>query len=118
MVSTLTPGCDLGSGQADGQSPCSSIVLGSGGSQDVHLNRTRANRELGVYDGAMSVAKMLKVKFPTKLPSGRVPCLYYHVHGSCARSPCQYDNDHIKHSAADTAALLTHVAEHRAMVKA
>jgi hypothetical protein len=77
-----------------------------------------ANQEPGVYDGAMSVAKMLKVKFPSKLPSGRTPCLYYHIHGSCSRNPCPYDNDHINHSAADTTALVAYVAEHRAVVQA
>jgi hypothetical protein len=77
-----------------------------------------ANREPGVYDGALSVAKMLRIKFPDKLPSGRTPCLYYHVHGSCSRNPCPYGDDHVKHSAADTAALVTYVAEHRAAVQA
>jgi hypothetical protein len=77
-----------------------------------------ANRELGVYEGALSVAKMLKVKFPSKLPSGRTPCLYYHVHGSCSRTPCPYDGDHGKHLAEDTAALAVYVADYRATVKA
>jgi hypothetical protein len=75
-------------------------------------------REPGVYNGNISVARLLRVKTPDKLPSGRIPCLYYHVHGSCSRTPCPYKDDHITHNAADTAALVAYVAAHSAAAKA
>jgi hypothetical protein len=54
-------------------------------------------RESGVYDGNISVARLLQVKTPDKLPSGRI---------------------HVKHNAADTAALVAYMATHSAAAKA
>jgi hypothetical protein len=75
-------------------------------------------RKPGVYDGNISVARLLRIKTPDKLPSGRIPCLYYHVHGSCSRMPCPYKDDHVKHKAANTAALVAYMAAHSAAAKA
>jgi hypothetical protein len=43
----------------------------------------------GVFDANISVYWLLKTARPSKLPSGRMPCLNYHVHGSCSPT-CPY----------------------------
>jgi hypothetical protein len=76
------------------------------------------NREPSVFDGHLSVAKLLKVATPPRLPNGNVPCLFYHIHGLCSRSPCPYKADHCKHTAAETAVLAAYKAEHMAAARA
>jgi hypothetical protein len=39
--------------------------------------------EPGVYGSNISVTRLLWVKTPDKLPSSRIPCLYFHAQGSC-----------------------------------
>jgi hypothetical protein len=71
----------------------------------------------GVLDANISVFWLLRTAKPSKLPSGRVPCLNYHVHGSCSTT-CPYHLDHIKHSAKDSAHLAKYMAEHSAAARA
>jgi hypothetical protein len=75
------------------------------------------NREPGVFDGSIAIWKLLQVATPPKLACGEVPCLYYHVHGSC-RTVCKYHANHRKHTAAETAVLVKYMAEHSAAANA
>jgi hypothetical protein len=70
--------------------------------------------EPGVYGSNISVTRLLWVKTPDMLPSSRIPCLYFHAQGSCSRMLCLYKDDHVKHNAADTAALVAYSATAKA----
>jgi hypothetical protein len=84
---------------------------------DTDKNDKNDARVPGVFDANVSVYWLLKTARPSKLPSGRMPCLNYHVHGSCSAT-CPYHLDHIKHSAEDSAHLAKYMAEHSAAAKA
>jgi hypothetical protein len=75
------------------------------------------NWEPGVFDGSIAIWKLLQVATPPKLACGEVPCLYYHVHGSC-RLVCIYHANHRKHTAAETAVLVKYMAENSAAANA
>jgi hypothetical protein len=81
----------------------------------VGLAVMNSDRKPGVYDGTISVNRLVTVKTPSNLPSGPMPCLYYHVGGKCTRNPCPYSESHRKLTAANVAA---YVAEHGPAAKA
>jgi hypothetical protein len=80
---------------------------------------TNPSREPGVFDGTISVNKLVIAATPPKLPSGGTPCLYYHVAGRCTRTNpiCPYVDSHRKLTPADVAVLATYMKEHGAAGK-
>jgi hypothetical protein len=70
--------------------------------------------EPGIFDGTISVNKLVIAATPPKLPSGGTPCLYYHVAGRCTRINliCPYVDSHRKLTAADVAVLAGYIKEH------
>jgi hypothetical protein len=51
------------------------------------------NWEPGVFDSIIAIWKLLQVATLPKLACSKVPCLYYHVHGSC-HMVCPYHPNH------------------------
>jgi hypothetical protein len=64
----------------------------------------------GVHNPRLAVRLLLQTKVPKPFASTIVPCLNWHVTGRCT-TDCKYKEDHVPHSAAETAHLKSYLAE-------
>jgi hypothetical protein len=76
----------------------------------VVVNAPTSSRKTGVYSPRLAIRLVLQTKVPAPFANNIIPCLNWHVRGSCTAC-CKYREDHREHSATETAYLVSYLAE-------